>query len=318
MAQWPTTSGTLGLRAMLSLDPLMGKSGYPLLFQTGETADGSTHLIDRQHPHNLFMELAASYSHRITAADSVFVYAGLPGEPALGPPAFMHRFSGMDSPEAPLTHHWLDSTHITNGVVTIGYVRDRLKLEASAFHGREPDQFRYRIEAGRLDSGSVRISLNPTDNWSLQVSHGFVRSPESLEPTVNTRRTTASMIHNTALEHGNWQTTFAWGRNTNDPGKRLDGYLVESAFALHDKHTLFGRIERVDKDELFEESAPQHGQAFKVNKLSVGYIHDLKLGQHTRIGIGGLASAYSIPKSLEPAYGAHPTSYMVFARVKLD
>jgi hypothetical protein len=318
MAQRPFAGGTLGTRVMLSLDPLMGKAGYPLLFQTGETADGVTHLVDRQHPHNLFMELAASYSHRIGERGSAFIYAGLPGEPALGPAAFMHRFSGVDSPEAPLTHHWLDSTHITSGVVTLGYVRDRLKVEASAFRGREPDQFRYRIEPGKLDSASVRISLNPTDNWSLQVSHGFIKGAETLAPEVNTRRTTASVVHNAPLGHGNWQTTFAWGRNANDPGRRLQGYLLESALALHDSHTFFGRIERVEKDELFEESAPQHGQVFTVNKLSIGYIRDWKLGEHTRLGIGGLASAFSIPKSLGPVYGAHPTSYMVFVRARLD
>ena len=317
MAERPITGGTLGIRAMVSLDPLMGKAGYPLLLQTGETADGKTPLVDRQHPHNLFMELADTYSHRLRDRDSLFVYAGLPGEPALGPPAFMHRFSGVENPEAPLTHHWLDSTHITNGVVTAGYVRDRVKLEASAFHGREPDQFRYRIEPGRLDSASVRISFNPTDNWSFQASHGFIKSPETLEPEVNTRRTTASVLWNERLEHGNWQVTGAWGRNRNDPGKRLDGYLLESTLALHDRHIIFGRIERVEKDELFEESAPQHGQAFTVNKLSLGYIRDFRIGEHLQLGIGGLASVHSTSSALEPAYGRRPTSYMIFARLKL-
>ena len=133
-------------------------NGYPLLFATGETANGRTPLINQQHPHDLFMELSGSYSYKFSDTNSAFVYFGLPGEPALGPPAFMHRFSGMDIPEAPITHHWLDSTHITYGVLTAGYVWDKVKIEASAFRGREPDQHRYNIETPGLDSVSARLS----------------------------------------------------------------------------------------------------------------------------------------------------------------
>lgn len=318
MAQRPLASGTFGLRGMFSLDPVMGKGGYPLLLQTGETADGVTPLIDRQHPHNLFMEMAASYSVPVGEHDSVFVYAGLPGEPALGPPAFMHRFSGMDNPEAPITHHWLDSTHVTNGVVTLGYVRGDFKIEGSIFHGREPDQFRYRIEPGSLDSQSVRISYNPTANWSLQVSHGRIKSAESLEPEVDVTRTTASASFNVPFSGGLWQTTAAWGRNTNTPGKSLDAYLVESAASLREGHTLFGRIERVAKDELFVSDAPQAGQAFTVGKASLGYVHDFSVASHLKLALGGLVSTYSIPNSLDSVYGSHPVSYMAFARLKLD
>ena len=159
--------GTVNLRAMLSPDPLMGRRGYPLLLAAGETANGSTPLVDRQHPHELIMELSAAYSRRITPTDSVFLYAGLPGEPAFGPSAFMHRLSAMDSPEAPISHHWLDSTHITFGVLTGGWVHDNWKIEASRFKGREPDQDRYDIEEPKLDSSAARLSSNPTANWSL-------------------------------------------------------------------------------------------------------------------------------------------------------
>jgi hypothetical protein len=172
MAQRALGEGTFGLRAMLSPDPFMGANGYPLIFATGETADGRTHLIDRQHPHDLFMELATTYSYAFNKNSSVYAYAGLPGEPALGPSAFMHRTSGMDIPEAPITHHWLDSTHITFGVLTAGVVLDTWKLEASAFKGREPDQYRYDIEAPKLDSYSARISWNPIHELSFQVSWG--------------------------------------------------------------------------------------------------------------------------------------------------
>jgi hypothetical protein len=317
MAQRFVGEGTLGLRGMFSLDPLMGKAGYPLLLQTGETADGRTPLIDRQHPHNFFMEMAASYSVPVGDARSMFIYAGLPGEPALGPSAFMHRFSGVDNPEAPITHHWLDSTHVTNGVVTLGYVVDRFKIEGSVFHGREPDQYRYRIEAGALDSQSLRLSYNPTDDWSLQVSHGRVKSPESLSPEIDVRRTTASASYNVRLAEGLWQTTAAWGRNASRPGKSLDGFLVESAATLGGRDTFFGRIERVAKDELFEDDAPQAGDTFTVGKMSLGYIRDFRVADNLKLGVGALASVYSLPGSLTAAYGSHPASYMIFARLKL-
>ena len=175
-------NGTLNLRAMVSPDPFMGASGYPLLFAAGESADGVEPLVDRQHPHDLIMELSASYAHRLDANNSVFVYGGLPGEPAFGPPAFMHRMAAMDSPEAPLTHHWFDSTHITFGVVTAGWVHKDWKIEASQFRGREPDEERYDIETGDLDSTSVRLSWNPTENLSLQTSWADIESPEALHP----------------------------------------------------------------------------------------------------------------------------------------
>src|SRR6478672_4524478 len=162
MAQRPIGGGTLQLRAMLSPEPLMGARGYPLLLASGETADGVTPLVDRQHPHDLFMELSASYSLRLSGRAGIFLYAGLPGEPAFGPPAFMHRLSIMDSPEAPISHHWLDSTHISFGVVTAGLVHGGWKLEASRFNGREPDQHRWNIETGPLDSTAIRLSWNPT------------------------------------------------------------------------------------------------------------------------------------------------------------
>src|SRR5947207_2144099 len=180
-------AGVLGVRGMFSLEPAtIGKSGYPLLLQTGETANGHDPLIDRQHPHDLFMELAASYSLPVNDTDRAFVYLGLPGEPALGPATFMHRFSGMDNPEAPITHHWLDSTHITFGVATVGYSwRDKVKLEGSIFTGREPDQSRWDIETPKMDSQSVRLTVNPADDWSFQVSYGHLNSPEQLEPGVD-------------------------------------------------------------------------------------------------------------------------------------
>lgn len=308
---------TLGLRAMLSLDPLMGKDGYPLLLQTGETADGRTPLVDRQHPHDLLMELSASWSHALDDTKSVYFYGGLPGEPALGPPAFMHRASGIDNPEAPISHHWLDSTHITYGVLTAGYVYGPFKWEASVFHGREPDQFRYNIETGRLDSASARVSWNPNENWSLQLSQGYIHSPEELQPQVSQHRTSASAIYDRPFDGGNWASTLAWGRDDNTPGQALNAYLLESELTLHDTHTFFMRLEHVQEDELFSGTSPQADQEFGVGKLSVGYIHDWPVATHLRFGLGGLVSLYALPTVVNTAYGS-PHSYMAFIRLKIE
>lgn len=320
MAQRDLETGTLGLRGMFSLDPLMGKSGYPELFQTGETANGTTHLTDRQHPHDLLMELAATYSVSLTRDSSAFAYVGLPGEPALGPAAFMHRFSGIDNPEAPISHHWLDSTHIIFGVTTVGYVYKNWKLEGSVFRGREPDQFRYNIDSGKLDSNSVRLTYNPTPNWSGQISYGHIKSPEALEPDVNVNRTTASMTANMPFDSNNWQTTLAWGRNAPSIGNASNAYLLESALSVRKSHTFFGRGEVVDKDELFADTpaSPLAGRSFKIGKLSAGYIYDFPANGHYKVGIGGLLSKYSVPSELASTYGSNPTSGMLFVRMKIQ
>ncbi len=317
MARRELEDGAFGVRLAASGEPLMGGSGYPLLLQTGETADGRVPLIDRQHPHNLLVEAAATYSRDLGPASSVFVYAGPAGEPALGPNTFMHRLSGMDNPEAPLTHHWLDSTHVTFGVVTAGYVWRQFKLETSAFNGREPDQHRYEVELRPLDSWSARLAWNPGRDWSMQVSTARLASPEQLEPGIAVHRTTASVSYNAPYPGEWWQTTLAWGHNSPSQGPSGSGWLLESALKLTPVQTLFARAERVAKDELFLAGTPLAGETFTVAKLSLGYIYDFLERDALSVGIGGLASSYSYPAALNTAYGSRPTSYLLFLRARL-
>jgi hypothetical protein len=292
----------VGLRAMLSLDPAMGPSGYPLLFATGETADGRTQLGDRQHPHDLFMELAGSWSHDLGGAKAVSLYAGLPGEPALGPPTFMHRVSGMDDPEAPIGHHWFDSTHITYGVVTAGFSTKHWKIEASAFKGREPDQHRWDIETPKLDSWSVRAFWSPTTDLSFQISTGHIQSPKQLEPDRNEQRTTASVTWNKPLgPNRNWATTIAWSNKDERPGPALTGLLAETSLRLG-PHKVFARAEHEHENELFD-GGPLAGRIVGVGKLSLGYQHEVPLANHLFLALGGLASGYAYPDSLRPSYG---------------
>ena len=318
MAQRPLGIATFGLRTMLSAEPAtIGKDGTPLLLQTGESADGVTSLIDRQHPHDLFMELATSLSV-VRGANSLFVYGGLPGEPALGPPAFMHRFSGMNLPEAPITHHWLDSTHIMYGVLTAGAVVDRVKFEASTFRGREPDENRWNIEPpNKLDSHSFRLSVNPADAWSLQMSYGRITSPEQLEPEVNQDRTTASAIYDHRWSGGHWEGALAWGRNQNHPGHTLDAFMLEASAEVHESHTLFMRAEHVQKDELFVAPDARAGRVFEVGALKAGYRYDLWRSEHAVTGLGVLGSLAFVPSELRSAYGNSPASVLVFLHVGL-
>jgi hypothetical protein len=317
LASRPAGPGRLGLRLMASLEPAtIGKEGYPLLLQPGETADGVHPLVDRQHPHDLLMELAGVY--RVTrGANALFLYAGLPGEPALGPPAYMHRASGADAPETPISHHWLDSSHVTWGVLTLGAVLGDWKLEASAFRGREPDEQRWNIETPKLDSHAFRASWNPAPAWSLQASHGRLASVEELEPGVDVDRTTASAIWDTSRPGRPWQTTLAWGRNRARPGHTLDAALLETAVTLEGRHTLTARIERARKDELFESPDPRAGDPFTVGKLAASYRYDFWRGEHVSVGAGALGSVSFVPAALDDAYVRNPFSGMLFARAKL-
>jgi hypothetical protein len=315
MARRPLGQGTLQFRAMLSPDPLMGPRGYPLLLASGETANGRDRLIDRQHPHDFFMELSVSASQDIAPKTSVFLYGGLPGEPAFGPPSFMHRESIMDSPEAPITHHWLDSTHITFGVVTAGVVLDRVKLELSRFNAREPDQHRWNIETGPLDSTALRLSWNPTRTLALQGSWAHFIDPEQLEPGVNQKRWSASALWADEVAPG-WKvaTTLAWGRKISQ-GHSDDGLALEASLK-HDGWTAFGRAETVENRELIQgEDEP----AFPVGKVSLGAIRDFPVAGHFSLGLGGLFAVNFVPEPLAPLYGGrHPTGAMGFVRLKLD
>jgi hypothetical protein len=221
----------------------------------------------------------------------------------------------MDIPEAPITHHWLDSTHITFGVVTAGVVLNTWKLEASAFRGREPDQYRYDIEAPKLDSYSGRISWNPIRELSLQVSWGHLQSPEQLEPERNEDRFTVSAIYTQTFGKDNvWSTTAAWGRKMQRPGDTLDGFILETAAIFEKTYTVFARAERVRENELLDLTpTPIH----TVSKVSVGGIYDFYRTDHAKFGVGGLISLYGLPGDLRSVYG-EPTSAMGFVRLKIE
>jgi hypothetical protein len=311
-------SAQFGTRLMMSLDPLTeGGRGYPLLFQSGETWHDQP-LHDRQHPHDLFDELSISYSQKFDSDFSGYLYFGYPGEPALGPPTFMHRLSAMDDPDAPLGHHWQDSTHVTFGVATGGLVWRNVKVEGSIFTGREPDENRYDFDRPRFDSFSGRISWNPTQNLALQVSHGYIKSPEALEPDLKRHRTTASIIYNFPLGNdSNWSNTFVWGQNHDTREGKTQSYLIESNYQ-RGRDTVYARWERVEKSghELVLDP-PDESRIFPVSGYTVGYVRDLTHGNGLDIGLGTQFTINDRPESLDRYYGGDlGYAFQFFLRVR--
>jgi len=303
----------LQLKGMASLDPYMGPRGYPNLLATGEEAYGRP-LVDRQHPHDLVMELAARVDYRIGAEDSLFLYGGPVAEPALGPSAFMHRGSARYLPLAPITHHWFDSTHIAYGVVTGGYAASTVQIEASGFRGREPDEHRWDIETPALDSWSVRGTWTPSPHWAVQISHGYLKQPEAQHGGEDEARTTASV----QFASGRLTTTFAWGLKDRVPGRALSALLAEASWEIGRHHALFGRVETVNNDELFpDEADPLHDRPFRVTKAEGGYAYRLPIAGPVSVALGGTVAGYLKPEALDAVYGDAPVSWTLFAKFAL-
>lgn len=308
----------IGLRAMFSLDPIIERGyGYPLLYQSGELFRGEQ-IHDRQHPHDFISELAASYSYKFNDKTSFFVYGGLPGEPALGPPMYLHRPSGMNNPDAPIGHHWQDATHITYGVITAGVTHGKVKFETSAFNGTEPDENRWAFDKPRLNSFSGRLSFNPTKEWAFQISHGYLKYPERAEPDLKVmRRTTASaMFNRTFSQNQNWANTFVWGRNSSDEGNS-NALLFESNYAF-DKNNIFGRAEQVQKNahELVLPSPHPEGN-FWVGAYSLGYLRDVIKDKGVDVGLGGMATFNTNPASISSFYGGTShAGWQLFVRLR--
>jgi hypothetical protein len=300
----------LRLQTMLSLDPLMGARGYPNLFATGETA-GGVPLVDRQHPHDLFMELSARIDIELGGSVSGFLYGGPVAEPALGTSAFMHRRSGRLNPEAPITHHWFDSTHITYGVVTAGLASTHWQVEASAFRGREPDERRWNIETPRLDSWSVRATWTPSPNWAVSLSHGYLKEPEVTHPGEDEQRTVGAV----AYADRRLAATVAYSRKVHG-GDVHGALLAEATFDITRRHALFGRVETVDNGELFEAPDPLAGRSFTVSKATFGYGYTIPI-RAFGLTLGGSASLYAKPAALDAAYGRNPKSFTLFAKLAL-
>jgi hypothetical protein len=307
--------GLFHFNTMMSLDAIFGGNGYPLLFQTGESYKGRP-LIDRQHPHDLFSELSIGYTQSFSKDFDAFIYVGYPGEPAVGPTAFMHRPSSANNPDAALGHHWQDATHIVYGVTTVGVRYKMFKLDASVFTGREPDENRYDFDKPRFDSYSYRLTVNPSRSISMQVSRAFIKSPEELNPTENIDRTTASVTHVLVLPGENHflTSTVAWGRNASDDHKE-NSVIVESNFQL-DRFALYGRYENVEKSSTELGLTQFAGNTmWSINALTMGTNYTILRQWKTNFSLGAQGTISIIPTSLDVTYGNNPFSFEVYLRV---
>jgi hypothetical protein len=311
-------NGLFHFNTMFSLDAaIAGGSGYPLLFQSGEMYKGNP-LVDRQHPHDLFAELSVSYSYRFSKKIDVFAYVGYPGEPALGPVAFMHRPSALYNPDAPISHHWVDATHITFGVATVGVRLGQFKLEGSSFTGREPNEKRFDFDKPKFDSWSGRLSYNPSANWAFQVSHGFLKSPEQLHPGEDINKTSASAIYSLPLRNDGWiNATAVWGQNKVKDHRGENSFLLEGSWVKR-KLAIHGRYEWVEKstEELvLDENIYGHDAIFPVNLLTVGFNYDLFNVSKMKIAAGSQFTWYSADNKLNSLYGKNPMAVEVYVRL---
>ncbi len=319
MGRRPAGAGWTGLRAMVSAEPFtIGGCGYPNLLATGERCEGDT-IHDRQHQHDLFMELAAEYDRPIGKGLRWHVYGGPVGEPALGPVAFPHRQSALLNPLAPIAHHWLDATHITFGVITSGISTGRWRAEASAFNGREPDERRTDFDLGPLDSFSARLAFHATDGLAVQASAGRLESAEPSEggrPPVDVARVTASMLYQGTLTARPLAAAVAWGSN-HERGARTHAVVAEATLALTPRHSVFGRAEIAGKTahDLHAHHEPD-ATVLTVGKLQGGYVRLFAPRRRLQAALGGSLSAAVVPATIRPNYGGVGVGFGVFALVR--
>lgn len=317
-------SGSFMTQIMLSLEPAtVTDRRYPLLFQTGETAFDKK-IVDAQHPHDFIMSLGFEYAHTLGEDTTLELYFAPVGDPAIGPIAYPHRASAMEMPEATLGHHWQDSTHIANEVVTAGIKYKMMKLEASGFYGAEPNENRWNIDSGPIDSWSTRLWFFPSRNWAAQVSVGRLHNPERFE-IGDQVRSTASLHYTRPMRGTSWSSSLIWGRNHSIAEKlNTNSYVFESVFPITRKDFATGRIELIDKNELFrydpdleERLTRTYGPAFRVGAYTVGYTHDINWFRYAQSGLGGNFSIYTLPDAIRPYYGDSPFGLNIYLRLRL-
>ena len=313
MARRRLGGGRFGIRTMFSAEPWTVPGCGSLNFlATGEVCDGDT-VHDRQQPHDSFMELAVDYDRALWGRWRWQVYAGLAGEPALGPPGYPHRASAMANPVGPVTHHWLDSTHVTFGLVTVGVHNQRWKAEASTFNGREPDDSRVDLDLGAFDSVAGRLSFLPTERLALQMSAARLRDtrtdfPFPFQDPVT--RVTASAVYHVPLgTSGIWATTLAFGANHAREilaGGILDATsvaaLLESSITLSGRDTVFARGELGKMPAHHLHAHEYSTSVFAVGKVQLGYVRHLRTTKGIVPGIGGTVAVSFLSPELAPRY----------------
>ena len=333
-----SATSQLAFRAMFTAEPFTeGGDGYPLLFQTGETYNGIP-LVDWQHPHDMFAELSVTISQQLGDKSTIFAYAALPGEPAIGPPAFMHRPSARHIPDSPIGHHWQDATHVTFGVATLGVIVGPIKVDGSVFTGREPDEERLGFDRPRFDSYSARFSLNLNNRWAFQASRAYIRGPEVHAPDIDMWRTAISLLYGRTNTRSNFSSSFVWG--INDPagdasdvnhvhvisqgGDHVHAHTVTQHSLLAEADMAFERTSIYTRAEFLQKDGAELGIAefqdrlFWIGSWTVGGARTVATAKFFDVMAGLQSTLYNVPADLHSVYGAWPVSGQVYVRLSFN
>jgi len=336
MAMRPMAGGLFRFNVMTSFEALvLGPQGYPQLLQTGGTYHGAR-LVNHQHPHDLVSELAAVYDHSLTGRVAASVYAGVVGEPALGPVSYMHRPSAAGDPFAPLGHHWQDASHESFGVITLGLFTHALKVEGSVFNAREPDWYHYNLDytGARLDSYSGRVTLLPGAGLAVSAWAGYLMAHDRLETPIGMQRYGASILAENEIAGRRWSSAAIWGVNIHHHGSREHNHdpnatnlkfyhvsasaLLETTVQVTKRSELYARLEQVSKsgDELGFLGGDLT-QLFTIRSLSLAATRDFVSIGPAAIGLGVRGSLNLLPETLRLTYqGTTTTGYSAFVRVR--
>jgi len=223
---------------------------------------------------------------------------------------------------APISHHWQDGTHITFGVVTAGVFTRNVKLEASWFNGREPDENRTNLDytGRRLDSYSARLTVNPGPRWSLSTWYAYLKSPEGLHPDESLHRIGASALTTQPVgTKGTWSSGLIYGGNDQiGPGPLASSVVLESTLDLDGTNAFFGRAEYVRKSaaELVIPSAPPTTE-YEVGALALGFQRTVGTVAGFAAGAGVRGSVNFVPSSLNAVYGSRaPAGAAIYLQLR--
>ena len=311
----PAAGGVVRFDFMGSAEPLtLTKRGVPQLLQASFHVDGET-ITDRAHPSPWIMELAGSYERAWGTDGAVSVYAAAIGEPALGPPVYLHRASAAANPVVPLGHHLQDDTHSSYGVVSAGVRWQSLHVEASAFNERQPENANtvFYYDGARLDAYAGRATIAAGAGWSVFGSYGYMPEMTAGHSHGAQHRIGAGAIRTSPA----WSFSAVYGANdpvgSDRPRRAL---LFEAEHHSSGGGVLFGRAEFVQRTAEELALVGSINAVQDVGAVQLGYGWNVLARGRVTTRLGAHATLDVVTPQLEPFYGTGtPLSLGVHAQV---
>lgn len=295
-------------RARLSAEPYtLPDNGYPQILQYVSAENGGELLVDSMRAHDFIGEAAIQGGWQ-TDSMLLGVYAGLVGDPALGPPPSFLRSSGVDLAEAPFSYDIAETHYDSTNVVTGTFAMRTFSLEASVFHDAVSTGDHTEIpDGGDLDSQSFRVTFMPTPALSMQISKGQLG-----EDLAQRDLTSASLSYGGPMV----AVTALWTRRE---FSEIDAE-AETAYGFElalrgTRHTAMGRAEWVDRPLGFPVQPFSVGTE-RTTHFAVGYIYDFLAGNRHRAGAGINIDYHTQSHDLEDIYGHKPQSIYAFVRFR--